>query len=134
MKNILRDPRPNFECNKQYGNPSNHAVFYSALLTWFIAEHFYCEKKFRFKYNSIKILCFLITPFILYSRIYLNYHTREQVKINLKIFIFLYFYWNFDGFCNRTIMVEYCYKIDFKKRKFFYENFKIFSYSKYHNR
>lgn len=80
MKKILKDPRPNFECNKQFGNPSNHAVFYSGLLTWFICEYFFCEKKYRFKYTSIKILFFLITPFVFYSRIYLNYHNTKQVN------------------------------------------------------
>jgi membrane-associated phospholipid phosphatase len=79
MKKILKDPRPNFECNHQYGNPSNHAVFCSALLTWFLFEYIYLNKNLRFKYNSIKILLLLLTPFILYSRIYLNYHNLKQV-------------------------------------------------------
>lgn len=81
IKNILKDPRPNWECNKQYGNPSNHAVFYSALCTWFIAEYFYCDRKFRFKNNFVKFLCFFFTPIVIYSRVYLNYHSNEQVNL-----------------------------------------------------
>ena len=59
MKKLLKDPSPNFEFNKLYGIPSNHAVFYSAILTSFICEYFYCEKKFRFKYTSNKIFFLL---------------------------------------------------------------------------
>jgi membrane-associated phospholipid phosphatase len=79
LKNIFKDPRPNFACNQQYGNPSNHAVFYSSMLVWFLCEQFYLNKKYRFKYNSIKLFFVLLTPFVLYSRIYLNYHKFEQV-------------------------------------------------------
>ncbi len=79
LKGSLRDPRPNFECNKQFGNPSNHACFYTSLSIWMILELIFLERKFRFSYTGLKLLLFVITPFILYSRVYLNYHSVEQV-------------------------------------------------------
>jgi membrane-associated phospholipid phosphatase len=79
LKGSLRDPRPNFKCNQQFGNPSNHATFYSSLATWILMEHILLDAKFRFKYASIKLLLFVSYPFILYSRIYLKYHSGEQV-------------------------------------------------------
>jgi hypothetical protein len=89
LKGSLRDPRPNFKCNQQYGNPSNHATFYTSLMAWIIMEHLMLEKKFRFSNWMIKILLFISYPFILYSRIYLNYHSQEQVnKKNLRKIIF----------------------------------------------
>ena len=80
MKRILKDPRPNFQCNKKYGNPSNHAVFFASLISWFIAERIFFEKKFRFQNKLIQVFIFFLTPFVLYSRIYLNYHNKNQVN------------------------------------------------------
>jgi membrane-associated phospholipid phosphatase len=84
LKGSLRDPRPNFKCNQQFGNPSNHATFYTSLMAWVIMEHLMLEKKFRFSNWMIKILLFVAYPFILYSRIYLNYHSQEQVINEIK--------------------------------------------------
>ena len=83
LKGSLRDPRPNFKCNQQFGNPSNHATFFSSLITWIVMEHLLLERRFRFQYNSLKFLLISAFPFILYSRVYLKYHTQEQVKFNL---------------------------------------------------
>ncbi len=79
MKGLLRDPRPNFICNQQFGNPSNHATFYSSLITMLFMEYVLLESKFRLSNFFLKLLLIIIYPFILYSRIYLNYHTIEQV-------------------------------------------------------
>jgi hypothetical protein len=81
LKGNLRDPRPNYECNKQFGNPSNHACFYTSLIVWMALELIFLERKYRFSSTLLKSLLFIISPFILYSRIYLNYHSVEQVSI-----------------------------------------------------
>jgi len=81
MKGLLRDPRPNFICNQQFGNPSNHATFYSSLITMLCMEYVLLESKFRLSNIFLKFLLIIIYPFILYSRIYLNYHNIEQVII-----------------------------------------------------
>jgi hypothetical protein len=81
IKGVLRDPRPNFICNQQFGNPSNHATFFSSLITWIFMEQVLLESKLRFSKVLLKLFLIVIYPFILYSRIYLNYHTFEQVNI-----------------------------------------------------
>jgi hypothetical protein len=81
LKGNLRDPRPNYECNKQFGNPSNHACFYTSLTVWMALELIFLERKYRFSSTLLKSLLFIISPLILYSRIYLNYHSVEQVTI-----------------------------------------------------
>jgi membrane-associated phospholipid phosphatase len=79
LKNNLKDPRPNYLCSKQFGNPSNHAVFFSSLLMWIILEYFYLKPKHYNNNLLLKFVLFLTLPFILYSRIYLKYHTLEQI-------------------------------------------------------
>lgn len=79
LKNALRDPRPNYSCNKQFGNPSNHATFFTGLIVWLIMEFIILEKKYRFAHTLAKLTLVGVYPFIIYSRIHLNYHTPEQV-------------------------------------------------------
>ena len=79
LKNALRDPRPNYLCSKQFGNPSNHAVFFSSFLGWNIMEFFFLEKKHQNKSFKIKLLQVVSFPFILLSRYKLQYHTIEQL-------------------------------------------------------
>lgn len=79
LKNALKDPRPNFNCNKQYGNPSNHAVYFSCLIFWNFMEWFSLEKKYRYQSTFNKLLLFTITPFIIIARYKLKYHTIEQL-------------------------------------------------------
>lgn len=93
LKNNLKDPRPNYLCSKQFGNPSNHAVFFSSLIIWNILEYFYIKSKYN-KNSLMKILLFSMYPFIMYSRIYLKYHTLEQILSGIFtgiIFGLLYF-------------------------------------------
>lgn len=97
LKNILKEPRPNFECNHEYGNPSNHSFFYSCILLWFIMEWFVLEKKYRYNnYRVIGIFCILY-PFLLYSRYHLFYHSIEQIVcgcllgVVFSILCFLFF-------------------------------------------
>lgn len=81
LKGNLRDPRPNYECTKQFGNPSNHACFYTSLSVWMLMELIILEERFRFAYPLLKLLLFVASPFILYSRVHLKYHSVEQVRI-----------------------------------------------------
>lgn len=79
LKNALRDPRPNYKCNQQFGNPSNHAVFFSALVTWTICEKFFLETEYQLKNNLAKITLYICFPLILLSRYKLKYHNIEQI-------------------------------------------------------
>ena len=80
IKGSLRDPRPNYKCNKQFGNPSNHATFFTSLIIWVLMEQFLLHRRFRFSNLALKLLLFFSFPFIIYSRVYLNYHSTEQVE------------------------------------------------------
>ena len=79
LKNIFREPRPNYLCNEEFGYPSNHSCFFTCILFWFIAEEICTPEFYQFKYKSYLIPFALIYPFILYSRYYLNYHSFEQI-------------------------------------------------------
>jgi len=81
IKNSLRDPRPNYKCNNQFGNPSNHATFYTSLSTWLLFEILFLNSKYRYDNVFFKMIVFICTPFILQARIYLKYHNFEQVKL-----------------------------------------------------
>ena len=79
LKNIIREPRPNFLCNEEYGYPSNHAAFYTCILFWFIMDEIITPDHYQFKYKSYLIPFIFIYPFILYSRVYLKYHDSNQI-------------------------------------------------------
>ena len=79
LKSIIREPRPNYLCNAEYGYPSNHSTFFTCILFWFIAEELWIPKSYQFKYKSYLIPFGIIYPFILYSRYYLNYHSFGQI-------------------------------------------------------
>jgi membrane-associated phospholipid phosphatase len=93
LKNSLRDPRPNFKCNRQFGNPSNHAVFFFGLCTWLIMEKLIIEKKFQFNNTLAKVLLFILTPFILVARYKLKYHTIEQLFNGCLVGLFICIIW-----------------------------------------
>ena len=81
FKDIFRDPRPNYNCTKQFGNPANHSTFFSSLIIWFALEYIYLESKYRI--NKVYIfLIIIITPFVLIARIYLLYQNKIQVFLN----------------------------------------------------
>ena len=79
LKNFIREPRPNYLCNAEYGYPSNHTCFFTCILFWFICEEIWTPEFFQFKYKLYLIPFGLIYPFILYSRYYLNYHSFGQI-------------------------------------------------------
>ena len=95
LKDLIKDPIPNFKCNKEFGYPSNHSSFYTCLIIWFIIEEIFTERKKQFKYKILLVPLYIIYPFIVYSRYYLNYHSMKQV-INGIIFGFLFsIFWYF---------------------------------------
>ena len=102
LKIIIQEPRPNYLCNNEYGFPSNHSCFFSCILSWFILEEFYTKKSLQFKYKNIIYIIFVIYPFILYSRYYLNYHTIGQIIGGLIFGIIFTVIWYF--FCIEYIL------------------------------
>ena len=102
LKIIIQEPRPNYLCNNEYGFPSNHSCFFTCLLFWFILEEFYIQKSLRFKYTNIIFMIFVIYPFILYSRYYLNYHSIGQIIGGLIFGIIFTVIWFF--FCIKYIL------------------------------
>ena len=93
LKNGLRDPRPNYLCSKQFGNPSNHAVYFASLLSWTFLENIYLEKNFCYQNTFHKIILIVLYPIILYSRYHLKYHTLEQLFNGFLIGIFVGSIW-----------------------------------------
>ena len=79
LKNIFREPRPNYLCNAEFGYPSNHTCFFTCILFWFITEELCTPEFFQFKYKLYLIQFILVYPLILYSRYYLYYHSFEQI-------------------------------------------------------
>ena len=102
LKIIIQEPRPNYLCNNEYGFPSNHSCFFTCLLFWFILEEFYIQKNLQFKYKNIIFMIFVIYPFILYSRYYLNYHSIGQIIGGLIFGIIFTVIWFF--FCIKYIL------------------------------
>ena len=102
LKIIIQEPRPNYLCNNEYGFPSNHSCFFTCLLFWFILEEFYIQKSLQFKYKNIIYMIFVIYPFILYSRYYLNYHSIGQIIGGLIFGIIFTVIWFF--FCIKYIL------------------------------
>ena len=89
LKEIIRDPRPNYLCNQEYGYPSGHSCFFSCLLFWFITEEICAPESYQFKYRLYLIPFGLIYPFLLYSRYYLNYHSLGQIIGGMVLGIFI---------------------------------------------
>ena len=95
IKNIIQDPRPNFKCNHQFGNPSNHASFYTCIVIWFIIEEIFTHSKKQFKFKKLLVPLYIVYPFILYSRYYLNYHSMEQIVTGIIFGFFVSVFWYF---------------------------------------
>lgn len=79
MKNNLKDLNPNHKCSQQYANPSNHASFLTSLLLWFFMDEINTPKKYEFKSKKYAFIFIFFYPFIIYSRVYLYYHSWEQI-------------------------------------------------------
>ena len=79
VKNIIKEPRPNYECNHEYGNPSNHTCVYTSIIFWFVMEKIFLKKIYQFKNNKLLLFFIALYPFVLYSRFDLNYHYMSQI-------------------------------------------------------
>jgi hypothetical protein len=112
LKNSLRDPRPNFSCNQQFGNPSNHATFFTSLITWMIMEYILLDAKFRYSHTLSKLALLVFYPFIIYSRIYLKYHSVDQISNGILLGIFIGVFWF-------IIVDNFILKVDNPIRKIF---------------
>ena len=93
LKNIIREPRPNFLCNEEYGYPSNHSAFYTCILFWFIMDEILTPNHYQFKYKSYLIPFIFVYPFILYSRVYLRYHDANQIAGGFCLGLFIGIFW-----------------------------------------
>ena len=80
IKDIFRDPRPNYICTKQFGNPANHSTFFLSIISWYALEYIYLDSKYRIKEIYI-LLLILFTPIALYARIHLLYQNLNQVNL-----------------------------------------------------
>lgn len=97
LKNNLKDPRPNYKCNLHYGNPSNHATFFTSLITWFIMEYIMLKRKYLFQYKTVLFCLFTMFPFVIYSRLYLKYHSIEQIITGIMLGVFVGVSWFIVG-------------------------------------
>lgn len=89
LKNFIREPRPNYLCNQEFGYPSNHACFFTCILFWFISEEMCTPEHLQFEHKTYLIPFGLIYPFIVYSRYYLNYHSFGQIFGGIFLGIFI---------------------------------------------
>lgn len=80
IKDIYMEPRPNFKCNHQYGNPSNHSTFFASLIMWTILELIYLDERYRYNNIVAKGALYIFSPLVFYSRFYLKYHSIRQVN------------------------------------------------------
>ena len=81
LKPIFRDPRPPLACITSYGMPSGHATLSGVFIAWAVMAYSHSLLK---DINSA-ILLWLFALNNAYSRIYLNYHTRNQVLAGLFV-------------------------------------------------
>ncbi len=95
IKNLIQEPRPNFKCNHQFGNPCYHSSFFTCLIFWFFLETIFTSSKKKFKYKKVLVFLYFIYPFILYSRFYLNYHSIKQIINGVILGFFISFFWFF---------------------------------------
>ena len=68
LKNFIREPRPNYLCNQEFGYPSNHACFFTCILFWFISEEMRTPEYLQFQYKTyllavICLVCLLICAY-----------------------------------------------------------------------
>ena len=75
LKPYFQQPRPPLSCIDSYGMPSTHATLSGVYIIWVI----YCYAKGLDVSVEWTIFLSIFAVNNAYSRIYLNYHTEEQV-------------------------------------------------------
>ena len=76
FKPIFKQPRPELACIDSYGMPSGHATLSGVYFVW--AIYCYVTKIGNSLNNTLAMCIFTINNG--YSRIYLHYHTVQQVE------------------------------------------------------
>lgn len=83
LKNFIMQPRPEGACSKSFGMPSSHSVMIGGLGTWLFLEEIGFEKWVVFKDTPrrklLNIGCWTLMPLVCYSRVFLGYHSWQQV-------------------------------------------------------
>ena len=96
LKKVIKQPRPDGTELEDEGMPSNHAQFLGYFVTFYICELVFRSKRldifYRFVYSCAGI-CHMIL--VAYSRVYLNYHTFDQVLCGCLVGIIYACFWYF---------------------------------------
>ncbi len=109
VKKMIKEPRPIGAHLDDEGMPSNHAQFifffamYYTLELLFRSPRRVCPYLLRLFYTSVLLVLALLVSL---SRVYLNYHTFEQVVVGAVLGAFNAFIWSFV--CNSKIVVCIC--------------------------
>ena len=98
IKNIVREPRPitcgQLEACESYGWPSGHSQF-----MLFFAIYLTCLSTFHFTFSAAYVkkitiaLPWALAPLVMYSRVYLGYHSVTQVLAGASLGVFLGSFW-----------------------------------------
>ncbi|CAG8476350.1 9010_t:CDS:2 [Ambispora gerdemannii] len=84
LKSVMKEKRPTDKLGKGYGMPSSHAQFIGFFATFSVI---YLYRRIRFQQNAWKHPIALgllgFAGAVSYSRIYLNYHTPNQVLVGI---------------------------------------------------
>jgi len=87
LKRYFAQPRPDGACSNSFGYPSGHSGWTAALATWLILESFLLQRKASFKfsksYSLFRNSFIFVAPLIPISRLFLNYHSVEQILTGL---------------------------------------------------
>ncbi|KAJ5080233.1 hypothetical protein M0811_03717 [Anaeramoeba ignava] len=108
LKNIIRQERPEGACSNSFGMPSGHSVSSLCFFTWFTLEILFGSRKNyskKMKLFIISLIGILLLP-VPYSRVYLGYHSKEQVIVGsiTGIFYAICFFFLFQKFHKKIYM------------------------------
>ena len=87
LKKLINQPRPELcEISSDSGMPSNHAQFISYLIIFYVFQLSFNSKYLTTSYKMFYIFILIsIGAIVCYSRVYLNYHTIDQVLVGCFI-------------------------------------------------
>lgn len=87
LKNIIKQPRPTNHPTSvhDYGMPSGHAQFVGLYVPYIIITHIIKQDFHESTKWILSVMVIIIGSIIVWSRVYLNYHTTFQVIVGLII-------------------------------------------------